>query len=109
MGSGGGWGAKGGFFHTFDWKSSHCVSTEVHKRPQFTCQADTVTDSSSTPSVALLVHPSGTAHSTVDCHEFQGHRNDASGNRPGYLWLFHWCVWILQESAGQANNGQLDY
>ena len=30
-----------------------------------TCQADTVTGSSLTPSVALLVHPSGTAHSIL--------------------------------------------
>ena len=37
-----------------------------------TCQADTVTDSSLTPSVALLVHPSGTVHSIVGCHEFTG-------------------------------------
>ena len=52
VGGGGGWGAKGGFFHTFDWKSSHCVSTEMHMQPQFTCQAETVTGSSLTPSVA---------------------------------------------------------
>ena len=57
----GGWGAEGRFFHIFDWKSSNCVSTEVHKHPQFTCQVDTVTGSSVTLSVALLVHPSGTA------------------------------------------------
>ena len=43
---------------------------EVHKQPQFTCQVDTVAGSSLTPSVALLVYPSGTAHSIVDCHEF---------------------------------------
>ena len=29
VGGGGGWGAKGGFLRTFDWKSSHCVSIEV--------------------------------------------------------------------------------
>ena len=72
VGGGGGWGAKGGFFYTFDWKSSNCVSTKVHKQPQFTCLADTDTVSSLTPSVALLVHPSGTAHSIVVCHEFAG-------------------------------------
>ena len=65
-------GAKGGFFHILDWKSTHCVAMEVHKQPQFTCQANTVTGSSLTPNVALLVHPSGTAHSIVDCHEFTG-------------------------------------
>ena len=69
MDSGGRWGAKGRYLHTFDWKSSHCVFIEV---PQFTCQADIVTGSSLTPSVALLVHPSGTAHSIVDCHEYIG-------------------------------------
>ena len=69
MGGGGGWGAKGGFFHTFEQKSSHCVFIEVHKHPQFTCQADTAADSSLTLSVALLMHPRGTTHSLVDCHE----------------------------------------
>ena len=70
----------------FDKKSSHCKFIEVHKQPQFTCLTDTVTGSSLPPSVALLVHTSGTVHSIVDCHEFTGsHRNDASENRPGYL------------------------
>ena len=72
VGGEGRWGAKGGFFHIFDWKSSHCVSIGVHKQPQFTCQADMVTGSSLTPSVALLVRPSGTAHPIVDLHEFIG-------------------------------------
>ena len=72
MGGGGRLGAESGFFHTFDWKSSHCVSIEVHKQPQFTCQANMVTGSSLTPSVVLLVHPSGTIHYIVDCHEFTG-------------------------------------
>ena len=86
-GNGGGWGAESGFFHTFDWKSSHCVSTEVHKHPQFTCQADTVTGSSLTPSVALLVHPSGTAHPQWTVMNLQGHKNDASESRPVALSL----------------------
>ena len=30
MGGGGGWGAEGEFFHTFEQKSSHCVFTKVH-------------------------------------------------------------------------------
>ena len=42
-----------------DMKSNHCVFIEVPKLPQFTCQVDTVTESSYTSSVALLVHPSG--------------------------------------------------
>ena len=74
VGGGGRWGAEGLFFHTFDLKSSHCVTVEVHKQPQFTCQADTVTGSSLTPSLALLVHPCGTIHSKVDCNEFTGSR-----------------------------------
>ena len=72
---GGQWGgrrAEGGFFHAFEQKSSHCVFIEVHKQLQFTCQVDMVTDSSLIPSVALLVFPSGTAHSIVECHEFTG-------------------------------------
>ena len=66
------WGAVGGFFHTFELKSSHCVFIEVHRQPQFTFQAGKVADSSLTPSVALLVRPRGTTHSIVDCHEFTG-------------------------------------
>ena len=42
---------------------------EAYKQPQFTCQADMVADSSLTPSLALLVHPSGTTHFIVDCHK----------------------------------------
>ena len=62
VGSGGRWGADGGFFHIFEQKSSHCVFIEVHRQPQFTGQANTVADSSLMPSVALLVHPRGTTH-----------------------------------------------
>ena len=61
MGGGGGWGVQGEFFHTFEQKSSHYVFIEVHNQLQFTCQADIVTDSNLTPSIALLVHP--TLHS----------------------------------------------
>ena len=57
VGNGGGWEAKGGFFHTFEQKSSHCVFIEVYRQPQFTCQAGTVADISLTPSLVLLVHP----------------------------------------------------
>ena len=69
-----GWGAKSGLFNTFEMKSSsvHCLFIEVYKYPQFTCQADTVADSSLTPSVALLVRPNDAAHSIVDHHEFTG-------------------------------------
>ena len=71
-GGGGGWGAVGRFFHTFEQKSSHCVFIEVHRQPQFTCQAGTVADNSLIPSVALLMCPRGTTHSIEDCHEFTG-------------------------------------
>ena len=67
-----GWGVEGGFFHTFEQKSSHCVFIKVHRQPKSTCQAGTVADSSLIPSVALLVYPRGTTHSIVDCHEFTG-------------------------------------
>ena len=77
----GGWGAEGGFFHTFLNRKAAIVCSL-----KFTCQAGTVADSSLTLSVALLVHPRGTTHSIVDCHELKGHRNDAGEScRPGYL------------------------
>ena len=55
MGVMGGWGAEGGFFHTFEQKSSHGGLIEMHRQPQFTCQADTVADSSLTPSVYVAL------------------------------------------------------
>ena len=69
---GGGWEAEGGFFHTFGQKSSQCVFIEVHRQPQFTCQAGMVAESCLTPSMALLMHPRGTTHFIVDCYEFTG-------------------------------------
>ena len=72
VGNGGRWGVKDKFFHTFEQKSSRCVFMEVHKHPRFTFQADTVAGSSLMPRVALLVRPSGTERSIVDCHEFTG-------------------------------------
>ena len=50
--------------------SSHCVLMEVQKRAWCTCQTEKVVRSSFTPIVALLVHPSGTVHPTVDHHGF---------------------------------------
>ena len=67
-----GWEPKVGSYIYFNKKSSHCVFIEVHKQPQFTCKADMVADSSLIASVALLVYPSGTVLSIVDCHEFRG-------------------------------------
>ena len=66
LGGRGGWGAEAGLFHTFEQKSSHCLLIEVYKQPQ----ADTVADSSLTPSLALLAHPSDTVNSIIGCHEF---------------------------------------
>ena len=57
------WGAGGGLYHIFEQKSSHSVFIEVHKQPQCTCQADTLAECNLTPSIALLVCPSGTTHS----------------------------------------------
>ena len=54
---------------------SHCVYIEIHQQPQFTCQTNMVTDSSLTPSVALLVCPNSTVLSIVGCHEFIGSQN----------------------------------
>ena len=72
VGMGAGWGAKSRLYHTVEQKSSRCVFIEVHKQPQFTCQITMVTDSSLTPSVALLVHPRSTVYFIVDFHEFTG-------------------------------------
>ena len=74
-------GSEGGSYHALRQKikSSHCIFTEVHKQSQFTSKANALTDSNLTPSVALLVHPSGTVHFIV------GYKNDASECRVGYL------------------------
>ena len=85
MGCGGSWGAKGGFFHTLEQKSSHCVLMEVQKGAQYTCQAEKVIGSSFTPSVALLVHPSGIIHPIITCHGSQSNKHDASKSRPCYV------------------------
>ena len=45
------------------------------------CQAEMVDSSSFTPSVALLVRPSGSVHPM----DLQGHKYDASGSKPEYL------------------------
>ena len=38
VGGGGGWGAEGGFFHTLEQKSNHCVLIEALKHAQLTYQ-----------------------------------------------------------------------
>ena len=47
-----------------------CLLKCIDNHSSSAMQAGTVAGSSLTPSVALLVHPKGTTHSTVDCHEF---------------------------------------
>ena len=44
---------------------------EVQKVTQCTCQAKGAVESSFTLGVALLVHPSGTIHPTVDLYGFK--------------------------------------
>ena len=96
-GGGGCWGAESGFFCTLKQKSSHCVFITVHKQPQFTCQANTVADSSLKPIVVLLVRPVASYTPQWTVMNLQGHKNDASESRPDYFKLCHWCVWIMLE------------
>ena len=70
VGVGGEWEAEGGLNHPPAQGKSRCVFNKAQKQPQCTCQDKTVAGSSLTPHAALLVHPSGTIHPVVDCHEF---------------------------------------
>ena len=70
MGVGGEWEAEGRLNHSLAQLKSRCVFNKVQKQPQCTCQDKMVAGSSLTPHAALLVHPSGTIHPVVDCHEF---------------------------------------
>ena len=70
MGVRGGWEAEGGLNHPLAVRKCRCVLSKAQKQPQCTCQNKTAVGNSLTPLVALLVRPSGTIHSTVDCHEF---------------------------------------
>ena len=63
---------------------SRCVFNEAQKQPQCTRQDKTVAGSSLTPHAALLVHPSGTIHPIVDCHEFTWKINAACESRSGH-------------------------
>ena len=54
---------KGRIFHTLEQKSSHCVLVEVQKGARCTCYTEMIFNSSFSPTIALLVHPSGTVHS----------------------------------------------
>ena len=59
-----------------------CLHTETATVYVAICQAKTVAGSSSTPHVALLVHPSGTIWTVMD---LQGQKNAACESRPDYL------------------------
>ena len=50
-------GTEGGLFHILVQKSSYCMFIQGREQPQFTSQANTVTENSLIPSVALLVSP----------------------------------------------------
>ena len=84
VGVGGGWGAKGGVVPYIGTKR-YSFFIEVCKQPQFTCQVETVADSSLTPIVAQLVCPRGTVYFIVDYHKFTRLQKDASESRPWYL------------------------
>ena len=92
-GLGGGELKAGSFIHLN--RKAAIVFIEVHREPQFTCQASTVAESSLTPSVVLLMRPRGTTHSKVDCHEFTGLPVKADLAICSYV--YHCCVWIVQE------------
>ena len=70
VGVGGGWEAEGGLNHPLTQGKSRCVFNKAQKQPLCTCQDKTVSGSSLTSHAGLLVHPSGTIHPVVDCHEF---------------------------------------
>ena len=70
VGVGGGWETEGGLNHPLPHKKSCCVFNKAQKQSQCTCQDKTVIGSSLIPHAALLVHPSGTMHPIMDCHEF---------------------------------------
>ena len=82
-------------------KAAIIMFIEVDKKPQFTCQVDTVTDSSLTP---VAPH---TPQWTVK--NLQDHRNDASERRPGNFQLSHWCAWIVQEYGIRVQAIILDF
>ena len=80
----GGWEAEGGLNHPLTQGKSHCVFNKAQKQPQCTCQDKTVVGRSLTPHAALLVHPSGTIHPVMYCHELYGQINAACESRPGH-------------------------
>ena len=99
-GWGGRWGRVGSRRRVLPYiwtENSHCVFIEVHRQPQFTCQADMVADGSLIPSVALLVHPRGTTHSIEDCHEFTGSQKWCRWKQ---TWLFVALPLVCLDSAG---------
>ena len=87
MGVDGGWEAEGGLNHSLAQGKNCCVFNKAQKQPQCTCQDKTVIGNSLTPHAALLVHPSGTIHPVMDCHEFtwsDKSQNIKSAIMPGF-------------------------
>ena len=71
MGVGDKWEAEGGLNHPLAQRKSYCVLSKAQNSHSVaTCQHKMIIGSSLTPHAALLVHPSGTIHPAVDCHEF---------------------------------------
>ena len=77
VGGGRGWGAEGWFFHALEQKAAIVCSWKYRKEEH---SVPVRPRSSFTPSVVLLVHPSGTVHPTVV--GLQDHLHDASKSRP---------------------------
>ena len=66
------------------------VGSQRQVIPNFgTAKQPLCANNSLTPSVASLVHSSGTVYSIMDCYA-QGHKNDDSESSPGYLQLCYW-------------------
>ena len=90
-------GSQRWVFHSLEQKSSHCMLMEV-QRGQSVLFRSRWSLRAVTPSVALLVHLSGTTHSTMD---FQGYKHayDASKSRPFYMYVAPSivCLWIALE------------
>ena len=63
---------KAGFFMHLNRKVAIVCSLKYADIHSSIFRLVMVANSSLTPIVALLVHPRGTTHSIVDCHEFTG-------------------------------------
>ena len=104
MGSGGGWGAKGGVKHPFGIKGQCCAFSKWHELIQSTREAQTAVRSSLVPHAVLLTYPR-----TIKCTlVVSQHRQKAvCKSRLGNLLSGTWCFWIVHECAYhvQAKDG----